>query len=311
MVEAAVLSIPLMRVRVLYEEKRRFSQDLLLIKEDIHTAVATIVILNNAINIIGSIFVGHRVAGYFGSEWLGIFSAVLTFAIIILSEIMPKTIGESNKVPVSLWSAKSLRFLMWIFRPFITVVIFVIKPLRKASGKPTVTEKEIKAMLRLGRDIGTIELDEETLINRVFKLNDLRASQMMKPIEKICAFPADKTLREAKDEIINAPYSRLAVYEGNNVQNIIGVCQHRKLLREIANDNYDVKIKDCMVRPIFVSENERADNLLDKFRLFNQHLFIVRDSLNKNIGIVTMEDVLEELFGEIYDEKDVRPGRLK
>ena len=116
-----------MRARVLYEEKRRFSQDVLAVKEDIHTAVATIVILNNAVNIIGSIFVGHRIARYFGSEWLGIFSAVLTFAIIVLSEIMPKTIGEQHKVSVSLASAKVLRLLMWFFRPFIAVIIFIIK----------------------------------------------------------------------------------------------------------------------------------------------------------------------------------------
>ena len=311
MVEAAILSLSLMRARVLYEEKRRFSQDVLAVKEDIHTAVATIVILNNAVNIIGSIFVGHRIARYFGSEWLGIFSAVLTFAIIVLSEIMPKTIGEHHKIPVSLASAKALRFLMWIFRPFIAVIIFIIKPLRASSGRPRITEKEIKAMLRMGRDMGTIELDEETLINRVFKLNDLRASQMMKPIEKICVLPAHKNLHDAKESIMQAPYSRIAVYDGDNTHNIVGICQHRILLREIANDNYASTVKEFMHRPIFVNENERADNLLEKFRLYHQHLFIVRDRFNKNIGIVTMEDVLEELFGEIYDEKDVSPVRDK
>ena len=305
MVEAAILSLPLMRARVLYEEKRRFSADVLAIKENIHIAVATVVILNNAVNIIGSIFVGQKVADYFGVQWLGIFSAVLTFAIIVLSEIIPKTIGEHHKVSVSLASAKALRFFMMIFRPFITVIIFITKPLRSGKGGQRITEKEIKAMLRLGRSMGTIELDEETLINRVFKLNDLRAHQMMRPIDKICAFAAEKTLAEAKEGILGAPYSRLAVYAGNDVHNIVGICQQRVLLREIANDNYSAQIKDFMGRPIFVNENEHADNLLEKFRFYHQHLFIVRDRHNKNIGIITMEDVLEELFGEIYDEKDV------
>ncbi|MBU1863668.1 MAG: hemolysin family protein [Candidatus Omnitrophica bacterium] len=304
MVEAAILSLPLMRAKVLLEEKRRFAQDVMAIKEDIHTAVATIVILNNAINIMGAIFVGQRVSSYFGSEWLGIFSAVLTFAIIVLSEIIPKTIGEHHKITVSLTSARTLRLVMWFFRPFIAIIILITKPFRPLSKRPYITEKEIQAMLHLGRDMGTIEVDEVTLINRVFKLNDLQAQQMMKPIDKICALPAGKTLGEAKADIISAPYSRLAVYEDDKERNIIGICQHRILLREIANDNYNAQIKEFMQKPIFVNGNERADNLLEKFRLYHQHLFIVRDQYNTNIGIITMEDVLEELFGEIYDEKD-------
>jgi len=129
---------------------------------------------------------------------------------------------------------------------------------------------------------------------------------MMKPMEQICALSAERTLAEAKEDIIRAPYSRLAVYKDSEPHTIIGVCQHRVLLREIANDNYTAHIKDFMIKPIFVTENERADNLLEKFRFYHQHLFIVRDRFQKNIGIVTMEDVLEELFGEIYDEKDMR-----
>lgn len=311
MVEAAVLSLPLTRARIMFEEKRHGAKDVLFIKEDIHTAVATIVILNNAINIVGSIFVGQRVANVFGIEWLGIFSAVLTFGIIVLSEIIPKTIGEHHKVGISLASAKILRIVMFIFRPFIMVIIFLTTPFRSASSRPKITEQEIKAMLRIGRDMGTIEVDEETLINRVFKLNDLRAHQMMKPLERACGLPAEKTLREVKVDVINAPFSRLTVYEKNDPHKIIGICQHRILLREIANDHYDVKVRDFMRRPIFVNENERADNLLEKFRFYNQHLFVVRDRYNKNIGIISMEDVLEELFGEIYDEKDVHPGREK
>ena len=304
MVEAAVLSLPLMRARVLADEKKHGAKDLLIVKEDIHTAIAAIVILNNAINIIGSIFVGQRVSAVFGSQWLGLFSAVLTFCIIVLSEIIPKTIGEHHKIKVSLFFSMPLRCLMGFFRPFIAVIIFVTKPVRKANDRPTVTEKEIKSMLKLGRDIGTIEVDEETLINRVFKLNDLRASQMMKPVEQIWGLKESKTLHEARGEILQAPFSRLAVFSGEDRQNISGVCQHRVLLREIAHDNFDAKVKEFMLPPIFVNENERADNLLEKFRMYNQHLFFVRDRYNKLIGIITMEDVLEELFGEIYDEKD-------
>ncbi len=304
MTEAAILSLSLIRIRILYEKKQKGARDLLFIKKNIHSAVATIVILNNAVNIIGAVFVGQMAAKIFGNQILGLFSAVLTFAIIVVAEVIPKTIGEQYKVSVSLGSAKMLRILMWVFKPLVKSIGLLMRPFRKKK-RPWVTEEEIKILLRLGRDAGTVELDEETLINRVFKLNDLKASQMMKPISNIYALDGDRTLLDEKERIMNSPYSRMAVY-AKDVSNIIGICQQRVLLREIANGNHAVHLRDFMSKPIFVAENEKADNLLEKFRSYHQHLFIVKDKHGKNAGIITMEDVLEELFGEIYDEKDIK-----
>ena len=297
------MSMPFVKARVLLEEKRKGAGDLFFIKKNIHSAVATIVVLNNAVNIIGSIFVGQRVIYMYGSNWLGMTSAVLTFAIIIFSEVIPKTIGEHYKIRISLISAKPLYIIMWIFRPLVGAMIFATVPFRKKLKFPKVTEEEIKIMLRLGRDVGTIELDEETLCNRVFRLNDLKAHQMMKPIENIYAFQIDNSLSEIKDAVINSPYSRIPVYK-KDLSHIVGMCQQRILLREIAKDNYEARLKDFMSSPVFVNENEKADRLLEKFQAYQQHAFIVQNKKKQNIGILTMEDVLEELFGEIYDEKD-------
>lgn len=303
MTEAAILSLPLIRARIMYEKKRPGAQDLLFIKENIHSAVATIVILNNAVNIIGAIFVGQMAAKRFGNQFLGVFSAVLTMAIIIIAEVIPKTIGEHHKAAVSLASAKILKILMWIFTPVVKTMAILMRPFRRKRKRPWVTEEEIKILLRLGRAAGTVELDEETLINRVFKLNDLNARQMMKPLENIYALDGARTLLEEKERIMDSPYSRIAVFERNPL-NIVGISRQRALLKEIANDNYNVQIKKFISKPVFVEEDERADGLLDKFRSYHEHLFIVRDKRKKNIGIITMEDVLEELFGEIYDERD-------
>lgn len=303
MIEAAILSLPLIRARILLDQKRKGAKALLIIKEDIHTAIATIVVINNSINIIGSIFVGREALRLFGNEWLAISSAVLTFLIIVISEVIPKTIGEHYKVTISLSSAKALRGVIWIFKPFIFLLVLLTNLFRKKSVAPKVTEEEIKAMLKLGRDAGTVEMDEEKLCNQVFKLNDVRASHIMRPIEKIYALPADSKLGEVRDQILDSPYSRIAVYD-KDISKIIGICQQRVLLREIAKDNDDAKVRAFMSMPIFVNENEKADELLSKFQAHHQHLFIVQDRGKKNIGIVSMEDVLEELFGEIYDEKD-------
>ena len=303
MMEAAILSLSLVKARVLHENKRRGSTDLLIVKQDIHTAVATIVIINNSINIIGAIFVGRMVTSIFGSQWLGAASAILTFFIIILSEVIPKTLGEHYKVPISLAIARPLRGIIFAFKPVVSVVVFISSCCRSKSTLPRVTEEEIKAMLKLGQSDGTVEVDEQVLCNRVFKLNDLKALQIMKPMEKVFAMQADRKLADVKEEVIDSPYSRIVIY-GKDLSDLKGVCQQRVLLRELSKDNYEARLREFATDPIFVGENERADTLLEKFQAYHQHLFIVRDKTGKNTGIVSMEDVLEELFGEIYDEKD-------
>ncbi len=304
--EAAILSLPMVRARILVEEKRLNAKDVLYLKDHIAYAVATVVIINHTVNIVGAVFVGQQVAHIYGDEWLGVASGVLTFVIVFFGEIIPKAIGEKFKIPLSLFFAKPLRLLVWVFRPIVAIAIWLASPITKRhSPMPRVTEDEIKMMIKLGRDAGTVEIDEEILINRVFRLNDLRAMHIMKPLKDIYMLAAEKNLVEAKDEIINSPYNRIAVYSGDKT-NIVGVVQHRILLREMAKDNYDIKVNDLMLKPIFINHMMKADALMEKFQSFHQHLFIVQDNLNRTIGLVTMEDVLEELFGEIYDEKDVR-----
>lgn len=307
MVEAAILSLPLIRARALAQEKHRNGKDLLAIKEDIHYTIAAIVIINNSISIIGSMFVGERVAFLFGDDGLGLFAALLTFLVIIFGEIFPKTIGERFKVFISLAAAPMLRFLVMISKPFIRIIFHLEKPLAKhlQSSAPKVTESEIKLMLQLGRDTGSVELDEEALCNRVFRLNDIQAAQIMKPLDQTYVLPADHTLEELKDKIINATYSRIGVYDRDPLD-IVGTVEQRILLAEIAKDNYHARVRDFMVKPIFVNWATKADALLESFQSHHQHMFVVQNAQGKDVGIITMEDVLEELFGEIYDEKDAK-----
>ncbi len=303
--EAAILSLPILRARLFLEQSRKGAKDLLFLKENIHITVACIVVINNAVNIMGSFYIGLLAAKLFGSHWLGVASALTTFFIIVFGEIFPKAIGERYKTPVSLFAAKPLRFIVWCLRPFVWAILKMGGLGSERHTTPRVTEEEIKMMMRLGRDAGTVEVDEEVLCNRVFKLNDVVAQQVMRPISQIFALPAGQTLSTAKDAIIDSRFSRIAVYDKEPLD-IVGVVEHRLLLRHIARGNDQTFIKEFMTPPIFVNHQTKADALLEKFLAYNQHLFIVRDDANKPIGLITMEDVLEELFGEIYDEKDVK-----
>ncbi len=305
MAEAAILSLPLVRARILVEQKYKNAKDILYLKENITLTVASVVVVNNVITIVGSIFIGELFSRQFGNEWLGLASTVVTFTIIVASEVIPKAIGEQYKVSLSSFFAKPLRILLWIFRPFVHSLIQMTRPFVQHAHVPKVTEEEIKMMLKLGRDAGTVELDEEVLCNRVFKLNDLRAYQIMKPIDEIFAIPGGKTVGELRETIIESRYSRIAVYD-KDPKNFVGIVEHRVLLREIAKDNDQVLVQAFMTKPIFVNWFMKGDELLERFQAYNQHLFIVQDLDGRNAGLVTMEDVLEELFGEIYDERDMQ-----
>ncbi|MEI7998749.1 MAG: hemolysin family protein [Candidatus Omnitrophota bacterium] len=309
MTEAAILSVPLLRVRILLEQKRPGALDLLYVKDNIALAVAALVIVNNSVNILGSMFIGQQVYLRYGSHWLGLVSGVLTFLIVVLGEVIPKAIGERFKIPVALTIAKVVRVLTEALQPFVTGATSLLKLWGPDSRVSRVTEEEIKMMLQIGRDAGTVETDEAELCNKVFRLKDLKAGQIMKPLREAYMLPLAKTLADVKDKIISAPYNRILVYDQTSTQ-IVGIVQQRVLLREIAKDNVDSKISKWMLKPIFVNHIMKLDALMEKFQTFHQHLFIVRDSAGKNVGLVTMEDVLEELFGEIYDEKDVRSKEL-
>ena len=305
MTEAAILSVPLLRVRIMVEQKRAGARDLLYVKENIALAVASLVIINNSVNIMGSMFIGQQVSMRYGDHWLGIASGLVTFLIILLGEVIPKAIGERFKNPISLLVAKVVRILTEALRPFVMGAASVLKLWSPDAKSSKVTEEEIKMMIKIGRDAGTVETDEAELCDRVFRLKDIKALNVMKPLREAYMLPSDITLTELKDKIIASPYNRIVVYDKNPAQ-IVGIVQHRVLLREIAKANENSKIDQWMLKPIFVNQMMKLDALMEKFQTFHQHLFIVKDNLGKNIGMVTMEDVLEELFGEIYDEKDIR-----
>jgi CBS domain containing-hemolysin-like protein len=306
MAEAAILSLPLIRARILVDKKRINARDVLFLKEHISITVATIVIINNSINIIGAVFVGNEVARIFGDRWLATASGIFTFLIVVMGEMIPKALGERFKVPLSLFFAKPLRLLVLIFGPVVEVILLLVRPWTGKQGMLSVTEDEIKMMIKVGRDSGSIESQEEDLINQVFRLNDLTALQIMKPLKDVYSLPANKTLLEFKSMISASAYNRIVVYDKGDKTRIVGIVQHRVLLREILKDNINSKISEWMLKPIFVNQMMKADALLQKFQNLHQHLFVVQDNFGHNIGIVTMEDVLEELFGEIYDEKDIR-----
>lgn len=302
MVETAVFSMSLSKARILVEKRRKGSTALLKVKENMSGPITVIAILANAFSIVGSIIIGAMTSQVLGNAWLGVVSAILTFLIIIFGEIIPKSIGENYAEQISLIATKPLLSLVRIFSPIIWVIEKVTDVF--AVSRKTVSEEEIRILSNLGHMEGSIESDEREMIQKVFMLNDLSARDIMTPRTVMVALNGNKTIGELENEIYSLSHSRLPVYS-KNLDNIIGICHQRNLLIALAKGEKSKKITDLRQEAIFVPENMKADIMLPFFQKQRCHLAVVVDEFGGTSGVVTLEDVLEQLVGEIVDEKDM------
>ncbi len=301
--EAALFSASLVRVRQLAETKKPAALALLRIREQMTRPIATIVILNNIANIVGSIVVGSIAGSVLGNEWLGAFSGLLTFLVIIFSEIIPKTLGERFSERISLTVAQPVLTLTLLFTPILWLLEKLTAPITQGNRLPTTNEAEIQLLARIGHQEGIIESDESEMIQRVFRLNDATAESLMTPRVNMTYLHADETLGEAKDDILRSQHTRIIIVS-EDVDHVLGLALKDELLAAMVAGKYDSPLA-TLTRPVrFVPYSVRADKLLEEFRQTRQHLAVVIDEFGGVAGVVTLEDVLEELTGEILDETD-------
>lgn len=301
--EAALLSISPIRVRQLAQSKKPSSLALANIRLHINRPIATIVILNNIFNIVGSIIIGSLTTKALGDAWLGVFSAILTFLIIIFGEIVPKTLGQRYAEPVCLFTAIPIRFLTIIFTPLAWLLERATAPLIKGKKNPTTNEAEIKFLTNIGFQEGVIEDDEAEMIQRVFQLNDLTAADLMTPRIIVTYLKGDRTLNECLSEIVKSQHTRILTID-ETIDNVTGLVLKDELLTATIEGDGDRQI-NSLKRPVhFVPETNRADKLLKVFQENREHLAVVLDEYGGVAGVVTLEDVLEVLTGEIVDETD-------
>lgn len=301
MIEAALFSVPLTKAKLLAEKQVFGGKAFLAIKEHPSRPIATLVLLNNITNIVGSIFVGHVATQVLGDSTLGAVSAVVTFLIVVFGEILPKTIGENYAEHVSLSFAVPLRFLTRLFTPFTYLLEGMTKHFLKK--KKYTSEEELRLLSQLGRLEGSIEKDEHDMINRVFTLNDLCARDIMTPRTVMEGVHSTARLNDLGEFLFHKAYSRLPVF-GESMDNVVGILSTKKALSTMAQGRSDTLVSEIMDRPFAVSEKLRVDTLLTILQKQRIHMAIVQDEFGGTAGIVTLEDALEQLVGEIVDETD-------
>ena len=299
--EAALFAVPQSRVMMLAEQKKGGSAALLKIKQNLSRAIIVIVMGNNIVNIVGSIFVGVVSAEVLGNNFLGVVSAVLTILIIIFGEILPKTIGENYAEKISLRIAPALTLAIKFLSPLVWVLEKLTK--RFVIKKKIVSEEELQMLSELGHLEGSIEEDERDIIQKVFTLNDLTAHDIMTPRTVITGFPKDDVVGDIRNDIYDLNNSRIPVYD-ETIDSIIGLCYRKHLLIALAKDQDDRSVGSFMQEVLYVHDDMRVDDLLQLFLIRREQMAIVKDEFEGTSGIVTLEDVLEQLVGEIVDEDD-------
>lgn len=300
-IEAALFSVPHSRVLLLKEQNKKGAAALAKIKDNPQKAIIIIVIGNNIVNIMGSIFVGVVATNALGDTMIGVVSAILTFLIIIFGEILPKTIGENNAEKIGLLIARPLLFIIKIFSP----LVWILEQLTKHFSvvRRIVSEEELHMLSELGHLEGSIEKDERDIIQKVFTLNDMTARDIMTPRTVISGFQKDDIIGEIRDDIYELNNSRIPVY-GDSMDNIIGLSYRKNLLIALAKDEDARTLESFMQEILYVSEDMRVDDLLQLFLERREQIAIVKDEFEGTSGLVTLEDVLEQLVGEIVDEDD-------
>lgn len=308
--EAALFSVPIMKVRQMADEdntkvrRKRNTKALLSIQEKMSRPISMIVILNNIANIVGTTVVTILATAIYESLWVGVISGSLTFMVIIFAEIIPKTIGEKHSMKISLFMAKPVIFFTKLFTPVIWIVEFLTRPfIGKDRQVFSTDEREIRYMAQLGEEEGVIEADELEMLHGVFQLNDMTARDLMTPRISLTCIKGDVTVISEINNIIESQHSRIVVI-GDSRDDIRGVVLKTSLLTAMVKGNGEERVREHGYTPVEVTYNCKADDILPIFQKSRQHLAIVRDEFGGVDGVITLEDIIEELTGEIVDETD-------
>jgi putative hemolysin len=309
--ELAFFSLNAVKIKQMQQRKLWKAHLVGKLKSKPQSLLSTVLIGNNLVNISAASLATMMAADFFGSRGVGFAIGIMTFVTIIIGEVIPKSIAVKHADLISRISATPILFFEKIFYPLNFVLVKLIS---KITGgllvSSSVNEEEISLMTSLGAREGSIEQHEAEMIKNVFKLNDILSGDIMTPRSFVFALDGEKKLRDVENEILNSRFSRIPVFQ-KNLDNIIGILQKDDALKMINEDNLDLLIKEVAMKPIFVPESKRIHELLRVFQKEKQHIAIVVDEYGGTVGTVTLEDVLEELVGEIIDEKEITEELIK
>ena len=307
LLEAAILSITPSQIADLRLSSRKAGALAHNLKKDIDKPIAVILIINTAAHTIGAAVAGASLNELFHGKYMGVFSLLFTLLMVQYTEILPKTLGVRFNRKILAIAAPTLHVLVMLLNPLIKLTHFINKPFeRKEESRPSTTE-EISALAALARSSQVISRCQERIIKMVPHLSDRKAIQVMIEAEHISYLYSDQTLNEALNSTASDFHTRYPVQDVDDANEILGYVNFKELVAVQRSHPGEVRVTDIM-RPIyFASPDDTASELLERFATQHCHMMIVRSKDNVVLGLVTLEDIIEELVGDLDDEFDPLP----
>ncbi len=302
--EVALVGLNRAKVKALADEGKR-GKRIEKLKENPDHFLITILILNNVVNT-GTASLATAIAlDLFGNAGIAIATGVVTLLILVFGEVGPKTYANTHQEQIALLVATPIYWLTVVLTPFFWVYDKARYIGKKGDKNPAVTEDEIREWIDVGEMEGAIEEDEREMIYSVLRFNDTTAKEIMTPRPDVSMIPDSATLDEAVAYIRDTGFSRLPVYH-ETVDNIVGSINFKDVFNAYTSgDHTKLTVKNLMVDVYCVPESKKIDDLLRDLQVRRTHIAIVLDEFGGFSGVVTFEDILEELVGDIMDETDV------
>lgn len=303
------MSISPAKVRTLAEAKQPGSWYLTRLKQNHHRTLITILVGNNLVNIAAASLTTVVMTEKFGSAAVGIATGVLTLVVLIFGEIVPKSLATTYAKRISLTVSPPLWLLGILLTPIIWVLDMLVKGMLTLLGsekKTQVTDEELIAMASIGAEEGSIDEHERELIENVLEFDDICVADIMTPRVHVKALSEDQNLTAASQYVVHHPYSRIPVYR-ETMDHMVGFLSTKILLKELHEEENpdDVTLRQIDLHKIIkVSGKISINELFHRFKREHSHMAVVLDEHGGTAGIVTMEDLLEEIVGDIQDEED-------
>jgi CBS domain containing-hemolysin-like protein len=312
--ETALTSLSSLKAKHIRENHGRAGKVFDLWLNTPHRVLASVLIGNNVVNIFASIYADNLISTAFGQASVELVTAVMTVLIVLFAEIIPKSLAKTYSTQIALPLLYVFRLFYFVLYPFTWLLSgisdWVAHAVRKRNVKtaPQITEEELEFLIDVGEEEGVIAEQKHEMLSAIFELGDTVVREVMVHRTDMTALPLQSTIHDAADLFRERGLSRIPVYDGR-VDNIVGIVHLKDLLffiKKHANGNscWDALVTEIKRDAMFVPESKPVDQLFQEMRKNRQHMAIVLDEYGGTSGVVTMEDILEEIVGEIRDEFD-------
>ena len=305
--ETALTTVNRIRIRTLAGQGDKRAMTLLAVLQNPEKMLSVILIGNNVVNLYASSLATTVTLSLFGSKLVGVATGILTLAVLVFGEVAPKTMASRNAEQIALRAAGPVKCLMWLFTPLVFVVNNLARLVMKLFGadrpgkRELMTAEELRTIVQVGHEDGVIENSERKMIDNVFDFGDRNARDIMIPRIDMTCIDVEAGYDELMEVVREEKYTRIPVYK-ESADTIVGILNIKDLLFRAQDKPF--RIAELMRKPLFTYEQKKTSELMVEMRKNYTNLAIVLDEYGVTAGMVTMEDILEEIVGEIRDEYD-------